>query len=233
MLLLNGRSYLGNWTNILSNLIALDPTWNETLWFLLPYCLLSFSYPWLFKATDRLGFVASATITFALYIAASYMFSRHGNMVYHHGLVTLVNETAYLSFAFYLGAAIRKYNVLTHWLQHRMPLWMAVGGLVLAVAVRIGMNTRAIDPFYSCAIVLLTLQIKLPRPITRFGELIGRHSMNIWMIHDWLYNTFFTSFIYGFRYPIVIFVVLLAMSLAVSYAVNFLVRLIEPSSRPC
>ena len=233
VLLLNGRSYLGSWTNIVSNLIALDPTWNETLWFLLPYCLLSFSYPWLFKATDRLGFVASATITFALYIAASYMFSRHGNMVYHHGLVTLVNETAYLSFAFYLGAAIRKYNMLTHWLQHRMPLWMAVGGLVLAVAVRIGMNTRAIDPFYSCAIVLLTLQIKLPRPITRFGELIGRHSMNIWMIHDWLYNTFFTSFIYGFRYPIVIFVVLLTMSLAVSYAVNFLVRLIEPSSRPC
>lgn len=45
VLLLNGRSYLGSWTNIVSNLIALDPTWNETLWFLLPYCLLSFSYP--------------------------------------------------------------------------------------------------------------------------------------------------------------------------------------------
>ncbi len=51
---------------------------------------------------------------------------------------------------------------------------------------------------------------------------IGKHSMNIFLIHTFIRATYFRKFIYGFKYPLVIIIVLLAISLVVSMIIEFM-----------
>jgi peptidoglycan/LPS O-acetylase OafA/YrhL len=51
---------------------------------------------------------------------------------------------------------------------------------------------------------------------------LGKHSMNIYMVHTFIYYYFFMDFMYSFKYPVLIFVVLLLCSLAVSIIVEYL-----------
>lgn len=50
---------------------------------------------------------------------------------------------------------------------------------------------------------------------------LGKHSMNMYMVHTFIFEYFFKDFIYGFKYPIFIFLALLVTSLAVSIVVEF------------
>lgn len=51
---------------------------------------------------------------------------------------------------------------------------------------------------------------------------IGKHSMNIFLIHTFIRATYFRKFIYSFKYPPVIIIVLLAISLMVSMIVELM-----------
>jgi len=50
---------------------------------------------------------------------------------------------------------------------------------------------------------------------------LGNHSMNIFMIHTFICNYFFSGFIYSLKYPILIFIVLLMISLSISVILEF------------
>ena len=51
---------------------------------------------------------------------------------------------------------------------------------------------------------------------------VGKHSMNMYLIHTFIFGYFFHDFIYSFKYPILIFIVLLIVSLLLSIAIEFL-----------
>lgn len=50
---------------------------------------------------------------------------------------------------------------------------------------------------------------------------LGRHSMNMYLVHTFICGYFFSDFIYGFKYPILIFAVLLGTSLLFSIVLEF------------
>ena len=56
---------------------------------------------------------------------------------------------------------------------------------------------------------------------------LGKHSMNIFLIHTFLRYTFFDEFIYSFKHFWLIALVLLAVSLAVSIVIEFIKKLIK------
>lgn len=51
---------------------------------------------------------------------------------------------------------------------------------------------------------------------------LGKHSMNMYMVHTFIFFYFFHDFIYGFKYPLLIFFVLLMLSLSISIMLEFL-----------
>ena len=51
---------------------------------------------------------------------------------------------------------------------------------------------------------------------------LGRHSMNIFLLHTFIFSYFFHSFIYSFENPFLIFAVLLGISLLLSFLLEFL-----------
>lgn len=50
---------------------------------------------------------------------------------------------------------------------------------------------------------------------------LGKHSMNMYLVHTFIFSYFFSDFIYGFKYPILIFAGLLATSLLFSISLEF------------
>lgn len=79
------------------------------------------------------------------------------------------------------------------------------------------------DPFIALNIIGITiLTLRKSRRISTFISFLGKHSLNIYLIHTFVFYYFFKSFIYSFSYPFIIFLVLLTISLVVSVIIEFL-----------
>ena len=78
------------------------------------------------------------------------------------------------------------------------------------------------DPYIammlSIFVAVFTTRTSCKLPLFIF---LGRHSMNMYMVHTFIFAYFFHDFIYGFKYPIFIFVALLLSSLAVSIVLEY------------
>lgn len=57
---------------------------------------------------------------------------------------------------------------------------------------------------------------------TRFLELCGKHSFNIFLFHTFIFYLYFSEIIYYPRNPVLIFIWLLAVCLAISVCIEWL-----------
>lgn len=57
------------------------------------------------------------------------------------------------------------------------------------------------------------------------GAFLGKHSMNMYMLHTFVCGYFFKDFIYGFKYPILIFFVLLVITLGLSVIIEYIKKI--------
>lgn len=72
------------------------------------------------------------------------------------------------------------------------------------------------DTFICLTGIMLYKQILLPTFFSRVLEFIGKHSMNIFLFHTFIYAYYFESFIYSSRNPIIIYLLLLGICLVLS-----------------
>lgn len=61
---------------------------------------------------------------------------------------------------------------------------------------------------------------------TRFLELCGKHSFNIFLFHTFIFYLYFPEVIYYFRNPILIYLELLAICLSISMSIEKLKKII-------
>ncbi len=79
------------------------------------------------------------------------------------------------------------------------------------------------DGFFTLAWVLfILLTIRNVNWLSSLFVFLGKHSMNIFMVHTFIYYYFFSGFIYSFKYPVVIFLVLALISLCISIVLEYL-----------
>lgn len=80
----------------------------------------------------------------------------------------------------------------------------------------------AMDGFFTLTWVLfIVLTVRKIKGLNSILKFLGKHSMNIFMIHGFIYGYFFSNFIYSFKYPFLIFLVLLMISLSISVTLEF------------
>lgn len=94
-----------------------------------------------------------------------------------------------------------------------------------------GLYGMKVDPFLTMTMILIS--ITLLRSIPYFNEAmqyLGKHSMNIYMVHSFIYYYYYGKFIYSFEYPILIFIALILLSLIVSITFEFIKKIIHFSS---
>lgn len=79
------------------------------------------------------------------------------------------------------------------------------------------------DPYIalvlSCMVAIITKRMRYQIPLMAY---LGKHSMNMYMVHTFVFSYFFHDFIYSFQYPIFIFSALLLSSLGVSIVLETL-----------
>ena len=100
--------------------------------------------------------------------------------------------------------------------------WSLLLVFIFACCIRNLLGGYAIlwDSFICLIGLFLYKQIRLCGIINRTLEFIGKHSLNIFLFHTFIYAYYFESFIYSSRNPIFIFLLLLGICLVLSFLIE-------------
>lgn len=214
----------GSLQTILSNFTGFQATYNGEIWFLFPYALLSLSSSWLFTFTDKFQTRYVLLVLFFVNLCTSFLISRYGEAFFYKNYWAY-NPLLYfhLMFSFYIGAMTAKHQTINKISNSTTGLLIKKYGwllLFVLIAFRLIFRTGAFHALYVYAFIIIFLNLKRHLFFDSVLAFLGKHSMNIWMIHSWFCYYLFKDFIYGFRYPIIILVVLLMTSILSSMVIN-------------
>lgn len=219
--------YLGG--NILIiNAISYKCSYIGEQWFLLPYILLMVFSKYIFRLFDRYTQWTLIATTFIIYIITTFTLKFVGPTILGQYMF-LYNPflSFHMLFAFTLGYLAKKNE------------WMEKFGVVLK-KMRLNRNTTVLmaivlvctfaviaahgsfDVLIAFALVMLFAQLSYGKVSAAIVSYLGRHSMNIWLIHTWFCYRLFHDEIYGLHYPLAIYIVVLAISLIISHIVEWL-----------
>ena len=79
------------------------------------------------------------------------------------------------------------------------------------------------DRFFTITLIIfIIITVRKVKKITPAFEYLGKHSMNIFLIHTFIFYYFYSYFIYSFRYSVLIFIVLMSCSLCISILIEYI-----------
>ena len=81
--------------------------------------------------------------------------------------------------------------------------------------------TPVVDTLLCVGLALFVSKIKAPIWLNKVFESLGKHSMNIFLFHTFIYGYWFSDFIYATRNPLVIFVELMVICYILSVAIEY------------
>lgn len=220
---------IGSLTSIVKNLTAFRVSWDAPCWFLFPYSIISLSYPLLFHCLEKFKIFKILLCVLLLSLIQGNLYSNCSSFIRSHSIIYVINNTIGYLLPFFIGAAMKKSRLIERLRnKYKITCKSSILFLVLFVSLIIlkcVIRTRWYN-IYEFAFVLLFLFMYLPRFIDKFLWYMGKHSMNIWMIHFMVYF-YFEEFVYSFKFPILIWLCLTGVSLIISYIVDFIAKLIE------
>lgn len=83
------------------------------------------------------------------------------------------------------------------------------------------------DAFLVLSMVIVYKNIHLPALIGNSLSFLGKHSMNIFLFHTFIYYYWFKDFIYYTRNPLLIFMILLSVCLVISMGIEYLKKVLH------
>lgn len=183
-----------------------SPTLNETWWYMSVAILLIFLLPILLKLYEKFGICIPAVVFMASYLGMPDTVFTEYLFVCVTGIWAAKSETA--------GKILNRVQ------KAKAPGYLIGNAVLLIVFMYIRMKwgyTYWIDAAVAAllAVELFVLSDVCGIPL-KILKLLGRYSMNIFLIHTLIFEYYFTEFIYSFRNWIAITAALLILSLIVS-----------------
>ena len=132
--------------------------------------------------------------------------------------IPVSGDVKYCFPTFVLGMSLSKNAPPTQSISNRMKSsWFAIVLLLLYGMIR-NSNTYPllIDTVLTLLIVMAYLNIKKNERIINALVFLGRHSMNIFLFHTFIYHFWFKDIVYFYSNPFVIFITLLALCIPIS-----------------
>ena len=214
---------------VIKSLMAYNTTWNTPCWFLLPYSILSLSYPFLFRLLDKYDIKLTLIIIISIEILQSQCYVSYQSFFKNHSMLILINNIAGYVEPFILGAILRKYYLVEK-LKNTTKSFQWKSSVVLFILIIIITLKCSTSIFYlsiyEVSFIFLFLLINRSKWIDDVLMFFGKHSMNMWMIHHMIYF-YFSDLTYSPKYPILIWIGLILMSLFSSCIVNLISKYIE------
>jgi len=221
-------------TEIYKNYIGYNTTYNAEMWFLFPFVILSLLLPIIFRIAKKINIFLFIIICLCIRIGSSYLLMNYGEMINRFYPIHNLLDTGRLLFDFGLGIVAAKTNFFQNVKQiskkyafSGVVVWLLITVLIIAKCI---INYH----FFGYEFMLITLLLLAPRLSFIDSSLVvlGKHSMNMWMIHSWFCYYLFHDELYSLKYPIIIFIVLVFVSLVSSILVEKLYKLLILASRP-
>ena len=226
------NEYPGGLLIFIKNAFSISSSYNAEQWFLMPYLiLLAISCPlfWLIEKWRPSLVVILAIVCEIVYL---YLYKSYGLGYLRNRL--LVFNHLYLAMGFILpfslGALANKYKLVERVMKFtplsggngvRVKQLCCFSILLIIVIFRMYYPQQTLQIIVVFIIMLLFPSLQIGTLSMKILQFLGKHSMNIWLIHTWICYYLFKDFIYGFQWPILIFGVTLSLSLLVSILVEF------------
>lgn len=198
------------------------PSYNSAWWYMSLAVTLVLVLPWLIKLCRRWGFfLLLPGLLLVRWLNVEFVLFRYllivllGILLAEYGTVERIK-------AWYGKAALPLKALM-------LLCCLGLAGLVSVLWLRAGDNLLDIYEALLCLPVCLLVLLTLGRipGLSSAAEFIGRHSMNIFFFHAFIYQNWFQDFTYSLRYPALIFLFLLGSTLLFSMAVEGLKKLLH------
>ncbi|MDR3651959.1 MAG: acyltransferase [Paludibacter sp.] len=192
-------------------------SYNSTWWFYQLIIVLYIVFPLLYIALKKWNIVVLVLLFVIL-----------GS---HYYKIPIIHDWLF-PFALGISCALNKESI-TSFINsiHKMVLIGCISILFLFI-VYIRLNNwrtggSGVDGIFTLVwIMILVLMVRNVKIITPLFRYLGKHSMNIFMVHTFIFYYFYQDFIYSFRYPFLIFIVLISCSLCVSILIEYFKKMV-------
>ncbi len=238
---LQPETYPGGGRILLMNVTALNCTYNDTLWFLFPYALLTLLATPIMRLIMKLrGYRIWVFLAVALAVKVV-LYLNETQYESWSGLIWMNLQGALgLFFMFAVGALFAKDNLMERlvtairrWIEqsflvHKMKVSASLVCCILLILLFFGRicvgASTLIDPIFLLLMIPVYLCIRRPQWLSNTLTYIGKHSTNIWFCHRYIL-VLTGTLITVFRYPVVMLIVLIGTCILCSYVVNGILRL--------
>ena len=223
--------YPGKVTTLIMNATSWHCSYIGEQWFFLPYIILMIASKWIFYIFDKKNTYWLVGILVVIWMFTVYILKRFDNETLSNNMLFYnVFLAVYMVPSFTLGYMANRFS----WISKvkikfaefgRIQIFYSVMALFALCLFRCFIPNSSIAPFFAIIFVLLFTQIPIGRYVGIVLTYLGKHSMNVWLIHTWFSTRLFHDFFYEqLRYPLFIYVTLLAISLVISHIVEWLYR---------
>ena len=224
--LVRPEMYPGSTWTFIKNATSWQCSYIGEQWFFLPYILLMLFSKWIFVLFDKMKSVWVLVISVVIYMGTVAALKYVGestlgeNMLLYNPFLAL-----YMLLPFALGYLAKR----DCWMErlaasfekmHLRKNWIIIVIMVLVCTVRCFISHQAVDPIYAIVFVLLFSMVTVGNIPGKTLTFLGKHSMNIWLIHTWICIRLFHEFVYGLHYPVLIYIFVLVASIFVSVVVE-------------
>lgn len=198
------------------------PSYNSAWWYMSLAVTLVLLLPWLIKLCRRYGFfLLLPGLLLVRWLNVEFVLFRY-LLIILLGILLAENGTVERLKAWYQKLALPLKGLT-------LLCCLLFAGLVSVLWLRAGDNLLDIYEALLCLPVCLLALLTIARipGLNSAAEFIGRHSMNIFFFHAFLYQNWFYDFTYSLRYPVLIFLFLFLSSLLFSILVEGLKKLLH------
>lgn len=220
--------YPGTLVRFIENATSWRCSYIGEQWFFLPYILLMIASKWLFRVFSYMRTYLVLLINLIVYILTVFALKRYGeatlagNMLFYNIFLAF-----YMLLPFSLGFLAKR----ERWMEklsclfsrlHIKQNWVVICLIILLGVGRCFISHQTVDPFYAIVFILLFSMVSV-RPATgKALTFLGKHSMNIWLIHTWICIRLFHQFVYSLHYPVLMYIFVLVTSILVSIVVEYI-----------
>lgn len=222
-------TYPGSATDMITNLIGVDCTYNVEAWFLFPYAmvtLLSVAFLPYMLAMKRLWHWLVAAVVFV----AIFLFMRHVVMTSTDDtqflFMTKLQILYFIQFFFYFTLGVLFYKLFNRRTYKKGSNMKYIILLVILFAFKACFKRTLADGLYAFAFVWLFIHLNVGRIASRVLNVLGKYSLGMWLTHTYYSKYLFADYVVWSDYHIVNFLTLIAISLATAYVIQKAYRFI-------
>lgn len=224
--------YPGSIGEFLKNVFSISTSYCTEQWFLFPYLIIFVFSKWICRFVQSHDSKLILLLNAILYVLYLVIYKRVGVGVIssHFGILVNLYFVMAFFFPFSLGAIAKKekwVERVSNWIDNHFRQrkgWYVWSMLLVVIALRMVVHNQSIQPLAVLPLFLLFPLLGINDKAKSVLMYLGKHSMNIWLIHGWICFYLFTDVICMAKYPMGIFLVTLVWSLLVSIVVDFVYK---------